>query len=439
MQYFDDISSSIRGEEMPTTIFYSWQVDTAPRVGRNLIERALHQAISRISDDAAIEDVVRDDISIDRDTVGAPGFAPIVETIFQKIDKAAVFVPDLSFVGTRLDGLRPTPNPNVLIEYGWAIKSLGYSRVMPIMNTAFGEPTASTMPFDMRHLRYPILYNCPADADEDTRKKVRETLARSIEKALQTILASDDYKSSLHPPDIPSPFLPHEPKDGPGRFRKPDEAIGVSEVIFMQGGQPIYLSKEPVVWFRVMPTVAQNRNWLVTDLRTAATQRGWLHTLGKGWTHFGSLRSHDGFGNYVSPRDPAGETYSVVYAFTNGEVWAIDSYILSALKRNGQNVIPPYEEELRSALGEYADFLERLGIKPPYRWIAGMENLKGRGVINPSGRMALYRGPMGSCLEDIITSEGLYTPGEPVGQALRPLFVKLFDSCGVERPAQLDN
>jgi Molybdopterin-binding domain of aldehyde dehydrogenase len=50
-----------------------------------------------------------------------------VETIFRKIDKAAAFVPDLTLVSERRDG-RPTPNPNVLIEYGWALKSLGHGR-----------------------------------------------------------------------------------------------------------------------------------------------------------------------------------------------------------------------------------------------------------------------------------------------------------------------
>ncbi len=422
---------------MPITIFYSWQADTSPRVGRNLIERALQQAVSRIADDATIEDVVRDDISLDRDTVGAPGFAPIVETIFQKIDKAGVFVPDLTFVGTRLDGRRPTPNPNVLIEYGWAIKSLGYPRVMPIMNTAFGGPSAETMPFDMRHLRYPILYNCPADADDAKRKKERETLAQSIEKALQTIFNSEDFKSSLRQPDTLMAFLAHEPNDGPGKFRKPGDALGVSEASFVHSGNPVYLTKGPVVWFRLMPTVRLNKTWLVTELKKAGTQNGFLHPLGEGWTDFGFLRSSDGFGICAGHRQQD-ETSTAVFAFTNGEVWAVNAFVLDALKQEGHKIIPPYERELQTALREYSGFLEKLGITPPYRWIAGMEDLKGRGVYDPTGRLAVYRGPVGSCLEDVVVSEGLYTPGELPAQVLRPFFVKLFDSCGVERPVQLD-
>jgi hypothetical protein len=98
------------------TIFFSWQMDTDPRTGRNLIERVLERALGSIGSDATVHEAVRE-LEVDRDTLDEPGFPPIVDTIFRKIDEAAMFVVDLTFVGKRLDG-RPTPNPNVLIEYG---------------------------------------------------------------------------------------------------------------------------------------------------------------------------------------------------------------------------------------------------------------------------------------------------------------------------------
>src|SRR3954447_8276610 len=160
---------------MPKTVFFSWQADTPTREGRNFVERSLERAISRVGEDTELEEAIRE-LAVDKDTQGVAGSPPIVETIFRKIDQTAVFVPDLTFVGTRLDG-RPTPNPNVLVEYGWALKSLGHSRIVPVMNTAFGQPTAGAMPFDMAHLRRPILYHCPVEADEQTRKRERESLA----------------------------------------------------------------------------------------------------------------------------------------------------------------------------------------------------------------------------------------------------------------------
>ena len=91
---------------MPTTIFFSWQADTETRSGRNLVERAVERAASRIGADTEVEEAVRE-IAVDRDTKNVPGSPPIVDTIFRKIDNAGVFVPDLTFVGKRLDGRTP--------------------------------------------------------------------------------------------------------------------------------------------------------------------------------------------------------------------------------------------------------------------------------------------------------------------------------------------
>ena len=157
---------------MGSTIFFSWQADTLTLTGRNFIERALERAleraVARISGDASIHEAVRD-LAVDQGTQDVPGSPPVIETILGKIDAAAVVVSDLTFTGQRLDG-RPTPNPNVLIEYGWALKSLTHSRIISVMNTAYGKPTADTLPFDLGYLRHPIQYNCPEDADDETRQ-----------------------------------------------------------------------------------------------------------------------------------------------------------------------------------------------------------------------------------------------------------------------------
>jgi hypothetical protein len=125
-----------------------------------------------------------------------------VETIFRKIDSAAVFVPDLTFVGTRRDQ-RPTPNPNVLIEYGWALKTLGHGRVVGVMNTAYGEPSGDNMPFDLRHQRNPITYSCPKDASDAVRTAARDSLAKDLENALRTVFSSKEYREFL-PGEIPT-------------------------------------------------------------------------------------------------------------------------------------------------------------------------------------------------------------------------------------------
>jgi hypothetical protein len=93
---------------------------------------------------------------VDRDTAKVPGSPDIGQTIFAKIDRAAVFVCDVSIVNqARGEGDRPTPNPNVLVELGYASKSLGWERAIMVMNTAFGG--VDQLPFDLKQKRT-VLY-----------------------------------------------------------------------------------------------------------------------------------------------------------------------------------------------------------------------------------------------------------------------------------------
>jgi hypothetical protein len=82
---------------MPLKIFFSWQAETPTEGGRNLIDRALREAVKAFKADVEVEKPERGglpDVEVDRDTYGVPGHPPIVDTIFKKIDEAAIFVPD---------------------------------------------------------------------------------------------------------------------------------------------------------------------------------------------------------------------------------------------------------------------------------------------------------------------------------------------------------
>jgi hypothetical protein len=191
---------------MPQHIFFSWQADLAPKTGRNLIERALAQAIAAIKADAEVDPAQRE-LAVDRDTAGVPGSPPLVETIFSKVDRATAFLSDLSYVGTRADGRR-MPNPNVLLEHGWALRALSWRRIISVMNVAYGHPDEHPMPFDLQHFRRPILYDCPDDASNEQRAAARESLAVSLRTALRAIL--DDKKLAIEPAAaLPEPH-PHD-------------------------------------------------------------------------------------------------------------------------------------------------------------------------------------------------------------------------------------
>jgi hypothetical protein len=411
-------------EDVPT-IFFSWQVDRETRSGRNFIERALERATSSIGRDMSIEDAIRD-LKIDRDTKGVAGSPPIVDTIFKKIDDAAVFVPDLTFVGERPDG-RPTPNPNVLIEYGWALKSRGHGRVVPVMNTAYGEPTAEAMPFDMRHLRNPITYHCPADLDDSSRRAVREQLSKDIESAIRAVLDSDEPQ-----PSEPRKFIEKQLADGKGRFRAAGDPLGLLRN-FSGAPSKVQLAEGPICWFRMMPTIDPGRKWSVAELEKSMNAPLVL-PVSRGWHGLDYLHGADGYGCFA-PLEDRTCAMAVVFAFTTGEVWSIDAYWLRPLS-DGRKLVPVYAEaDFRLALVDYASLLQRLGVDHPYKWIIGMEGLKGRLLYTPTrpGYQKFFSTHDGECLVDEVIESGLYSPGDPPGSTLKPFFVRLYESCGLAR------
>jgi hypothetical protein len=192
---------------MPHHIFFSWQSDAQTLTGRNLIERALERAIGILAADADIDPADRE-LAIDRDSTGVSGSPPLVETIFGKVDRATAFLSDLTYVAERADGRR-MPNPNVLLEHGWALKALSWRRVFSVMNVARGHPDDHPLPFDLQHFRRPIFYDCPDDADEDVRRAAREDLTRQFESALRAIL-DDEVLRAERIPAAPAEPHPHD-------------------------------------------------------------------------------------------------------------------------------------------------------------------------------------------------------------------------------------
>src|SRR4051812_5501669 len=104
---------------MDLPVFYSWQNDRAPAAGRYFIRDALKAAVSRIARDSSVDESPR----LDHDTKGQSGMPAIAESVFRKIESAAVFVGDITFVAslTGPDGsaAKGLPNPNVLVELGY--------------------------------------------------------------------------------------------------------------------------------------------------------------------------------------------------------------------------------------------------------------------------------------------------------------------------------
>jgi hypothetical protein len=180
---------------MNCKIFYSWQSDLANATNRGFIEKALENAAKLIRND----DSIKVEPVIDRDTKDVPGAPDIAHTIFEKIEQAQMFVCDISIINQNAPS-RPTPNPNVLIELGYAIKALGWRKLILVMNTAFGKP--EELPFDLR-MRRVLTYHMPKETEE--RATERKKLEVAFTAELRTILEGLDVQTPrevIQPPPI---------------------------------------------------------------------------------------------------------------------------------------------------------------------------------------------------------------------------------------------
>src|ERR1700735_754277 len=108
-------------------VFFSWQSDIRAAACGTRIATALGAAAAGIAADETVEI----EPVIDRDTESVPGAPDIGATILSKIDAAAAFVADVTIVGRTKSG-KPSPNPNVLVELGYALKALGWSRILMV-------------------------------------------------------------------------------------------------------------------------------------------------------------------------------------------------------------------------------------------------------------------------------------------------------------------
>ncbi len=159
-------------------VFYSWQSDLLNKTNRSFIEEALDKAAKAIRDD----DSIQVEPVIDRDTVGVAGSPDISKTIFSKIDQAQVFVCDISIINQGAD-TRLTPNPNVLIELGYALRTLGENRIIMVLNDVYGMP--EVLPFDLR-MRRVTRYHKPDEVDGRTTQP--RDMANMLKDALLIIL-----------------------------------------------------------------------------------------------------------------------------------------------------------------------------------------------------------------------------------------------------------
>ena len=132
-------------------IFFSWQSDTQKNE-KQLIESALESAKDELLSSYGYE------VVIDHSTLGESGMPSIDHTIMQKIDRCDVFVCDLTpiiafdkLLGNGNPQKKEIPNPNVLLELGYAMSAVGDRYIIPVAHQ--GKWNTNDLPFDINHKR----------------------------------------------------------------------------------------------------------------------------------------------------------------------------------------------------------------------------------------------------------------------------------------------
>ena len=169
---------------MNIKVFYSWQSDCPEELCHYFIRDASNLALKNIGLECEVEESPR----LDHDTKNESGMPEIAATIFTKIQDASFFLADLTYVSQTEAG-KKSPNPNVLVELGFAAKALGWERIICVMNEKFGE--RSDQIFNVRHRRFPIGYTL---SNRNDRKKEIGTLSGSIKNAIKALLWVENNK-----------------------------------------------------------------------------------------------------------------------------------------------------------------------------------------------------------------------------------------------------
>lgn len=421
------------------TVFYSWQSDSPSNLNRSFIEKALSEALKRLQADATLESAFRETkLELDKDTQGVAGSPPIAETILKKIEDCAVFVADLSFVGESKNGFtnasgkpRQFPNPNVLMEYGYALRCHSHPKLVGIVNSAYGKPDADSLPFDLRHLRWPISYHLEGVAGEDKDGQF-EKLVRKFVDAIGLIL------SNHQPPGIAvEKFVPQKPTTtGAIYFDRAEDLIAEgpfgSEFSFdVPSGGKANLRLYPSA---VVPQI---------DSELEAKRLVSVGNLQPFGRVSGRSSARNIFGAIAYEHPHTGQLYHFTQLFLSREIWGVDAQILNGeylhqrQKSWGHEPLSyiaavALEDNFVMALHNYLIFAQtHLQLPVPLHVEAGLAGIKGYPIaVDNMG----YRG---KALHDAIQWRGsIEAYGKPAWEILAPFFDKIWSSCGIQRTEQ---
>lgn len=347
-------------------IFWSWQNDADPKRHRHFIKGALDDAIAAVALELDVDPAERPEI--DHDVKGAKGAVEIANTIMDKIAASAIFVADVTPIA-RAENNKAVPNPNVMVELGWAFNKPGFARHIYVMNTADGF-TADDLPFDIRHRRV-MTYELADGAENKVKEGAKKTLVKELAYAIKTNL-EDHLDEKAAQTEIAR--VPANPAD-PSIWASASETISHYDSyeasnqrhVKLVSGPRAYIRVTPAGWRKALPTVNEIERYDSNFAVRAPAEGGASGDFGP---------TEEGFVRYwFTGRD---ETKNVAMFFDGtGEFWVLHG---TAFVDHGAFRTLAVSSVLKNWLSTIrrANFLfDRLGASPARRVEVGLVGLKG--------------------------------------------------------------
>lgn len=109
--------------------------------------------------------------------------------------------------------IKKYPNGNVLLETGYSWAKKNYDRTLLVMNTAYGNPSDTSLPADMMHLEYPVPYHLSEEQlkDEAYVKKTKLEFTNTLKNKIldminfERIYLREAFDPISHYDDWPNP------------------------------------------------------------------------------------------------------------------------------------------------------------------------------------------------------------------------------------------
>jgi len=171
---------------MKQKIFFSWQSDI--KGSKSRLSSILSTAIKKVN-----RYDFEFNVALDRDTYGKTGAIPIANTIFAKINQANIFIADITLIYST-SKFRNTPNPNVLVELGYAVGILGWEKIILLFDEGNGK--FENVPFDLRDRRI-LKFNSKVLNKDTFTDKIQNIIIKITKETTDSNILGNYLKSKI--------------------------------------------------------------------------------------------------------------------------------------------------------------------------------------------------------------------------------------------------